>query len=68
MSVHQYNDHRDFYGERVTIGHADTRHAYAYPDGSLSLYEHGQPRREIQARSYRRAVRLLRMFINGYNV
>lgn len=70
MTITQYTDHCHFPGGVVTIGRALDRHAYAYQDGSLSLYNYaaGVLRREIRCRSYRRAVRLLRMHLKGYNV
>lgn len=71
MSIIQYTNNPEFFGATLTVGHVGNRHAYAYADGELSLYGFNggvSEARRIRCRSYRRAVRLLRMYLKGYNV
>ncbi len=78
MSTAQLTDIRDSNGEsHWTYGSADStawpaahwkRFGGAYPNGHVSLQESEKPARLIKCASYRKAVRKLRQWCNGYNV
>lgn len=67
------DDHKDSLGypQRSTFGSQGVigaRFGQAYPSGKVVLFDHRLVARHIKCRSYRRAVRVLRWHLMGYNV